>query len=188
MGKGTKSVEANTLKASVQILFASERSIPISSLKDKLRELFVQEPRPELRGIASLTTIQLISILLEGSSILSKVGLSIKLENGVISLWAGPAISSGLHEYLVQKTKEIEHPVFTQSILEVLSCIAFKQPISQGEIDYYFDTEKRSQVQRLSELKMVECIAGQDGLNRWITSMDFNRRFGSPTELKALVA
>ena len=39
---------------------------------------------------------------------------------------------------------------------EVLACIAFKQPISQAEIDRLFDAAKRGIVVTLRDLKLVE--------------------------------
>lgn len=52
----------------------------------------------------------------------------------------------------------------TQATLEVLSCIVFKQPISQGEIDQIFgDTDKRSLVAILRKMELVEEFAGPDG-------------------------
>jgi len=44
----------------------------------------------------------------------------------------------------------------TTATLEVLACIAFKQPISQAEIDLLFDADKRGLVVKLRDLKLVE--------------------------------
>ena len=42
----------------------------------------------------------------------------------------------------------------------MLACIAFKQPISQAEIDRLFDADKRGLVVTLRDLKLVEEFAG----------------------------
>ena len=46
------------------------------------------------------------------------------------------------------------------------ACIAFKQPISQAEIDQLFDTDKGGPVVKLRDLKLVEEVAGADGRMR----------------------
>jgi chromosome segregation and condensation protein ScpB len=77
----------------------------------------------------------------------------------------------------------------TQAALEVLSCIAFKQPISQGEIDQIFgDTDKRHLVSVLRQLDLVEEFAGPDGRLRFATTSLFLHRFGLVTldQLKEL--
>jgi len=62
--------------------------------------------------------------------------------------------------------------------LEVLACVAFKQPISQAEIDQLFDTDKRGLVVKLRDLKLVEEFAGADGRLRFATTRTFLQRFG----------
>jgi len=52
----------------------------------------------------------------------------------------------------------------TPSALEVLLGIAFKQPISQAEIDRLFDVDKRGLVVKLRDLKLLEEFAGADGI------------------------
>ena len=49
----------------------------------------------------------------------------------------------------------------TTATLEVLAWIAFKQPISQAEIDHLFDADKRGLVVTLRDLKLVEELQGQ---------------------------
>jgi segregation and condensation protein B len=66
----------------------------------------------------------------------------------------------------------------TNATLEVLACIAFKQPISQSEIDRLFDLDKRGHVVKLRDLKLVEEFAGPDGRLRFATTQAFLQRFG----------
>jgi chromosome segregation and condensation protein ScpB len=66
--------------------------------------------------------------------------------------------------------------------LEVLACIAFKQPISQGEIDQIFgNADKRHLVSVLRQMEMVEEFAGADGRLRFATTGRFLERFGLET-------
>ena len=66
----------------------------------------------------------------------------------------------------------------TTSVLEVLACIAFRQPISQAEIDHLFDADKRGFVVTLRDLKLVEEFAGADGRLRFATTEPFLQRLG----------
>ena len=59
----------------------------------------------------------------------------------------------------------------------MLACIAFKQPISQAEIDQLFEADKRALVVKLRDLKLVEEFAGVDGRLRFATSEAFLQRF-----------
>ncbi len=56
-------------------------------------------------------------------------------------------------------------PNLRTAALEVLACIAFKQPISQAEIDRLFDA-KCGIVVKIRDLKLVEKFAGADGCLR----------------------
>ena len=60
----------------------------------------------------------------------------------------------------------------------MLACIAFRQPISQAEIDHLFDADKRGLVVKLRDLKLVEEFAGADGRLRFATTETFLQRFG----------
>ena len=62
--------------------------------------------------------------------------------------------------------------------LEVLACIAFKQPLSLPEINRYFTADRRAVVQRLQHLGLVDCRkAGETGRTVWMTTGEFLRRF-----------
>ena len=73
------------------------------------------------------------------------------------------------------------------SALEVLAFIAFRQPISQAEIDRLFDADKRGLVVKLRDLHLVEEFAGSDGRLRFATTEAFLQRFGL-TNLQELTA
>ena len=51
-------------KAVVQLLFSTGKSFTVDGLREKLREFFRQEVRPELRAVAALSNVELISALL----------------------------------------------------------------------------------------------------------------------------
>ena len=67
----------------------------------------------------------------------------------------------------------------SQAALEVVSCIAFKQPISQAEIDLLFgDVDKRHVVNVLRESGLVEEFVGDGGRLQFVTTGKFLQRFG----------
>jgi hypothetical protein len=60
-------------KAVVQLLFATGKSFTVDGLREKLREFYREEVRPELRAVAALNNVELIPHLFPatGSSALS---------------------------------------------------------------------------------------------------------------------
>jgi chromosome segregation and condensation protein ScpB len=55
----------------------------------------------------------------------------------------------------------------------VLACIAFREPISQAEIDHLLDADKRGLVVNLRDFKLLEGFAGPDGRLRFATTEVF---------------
>jgi chromosome segregation and condensation protein ScpB len=79
--------------------------------------------------------------------------------------------------YLSEQNQANGSSHLTSTALEVLACIAFKQPISQAEIDRLFGADKRGLVVKLRDLKLVEEFAGADGRLRFATTEAFLQRF-----------
>ena len=186
---GQAAVNAHAVRAVVQILFATGKAYTIETLREKLREFFVGEGDSEKRAIAALSTVQLITALLEASPALEALGLQIRLTNGTAQMFTGRIQNEMLSAFIVERVPASSGAgELTQAALEVLSCIAFKQPISQGEIDQIFgDTDKRHLVSVLRQLELVEEFAGPDGRLRFATTGAFLDRFGlnSLSELAA---
>ena len=164
-------------KAVVQLLFATGKSFTLDGLREKLRELFRQEVRPELRAVAALNNVELISALISFNCQLALVGLQLRILNGVVSLLTTRIESNALAAYLSEQSGASGTLQMTTATLEVLACIAFKQPISQAEIDRLFDADKRGLVVKLRDLKLVEEFAGADGRLRFATTQAFLQRF-----------
>ena len=126
-------------KAVVQLLFATAKSFTVDGLREKLREFFRQEVRAELSAVAALNNVELITALISFNWQLALVGLQLRILNGVVSL-----LTTEVHnKALAAQNGAIGSLGLTPSALEVLACIAFKQPISQAEIDRLFDADKR---------------------------------------------
>jgi len=177
---GQAAVNAHAVRAMVQILFATGKAYTIETLREKLREFFVREGDSEKRAVAALSTVQLITALLEASPALETIGLQIRLTNGTAQMFTGRIQNELLSAFIAERVPASSGAgELTQAALEVLSCIAFKQPISQGEIDQIFgDTDKRHLVSVLRQLEMVEEFAGPDGRLRFGTTGKFLDQFG----------
>ena len=165
-------------KAIVQMLFTTAQSFTLDGLREKLREFYKTDTRAESRALAALSTIELVTALLESNQLLDAVGLQLRISNGVVSLLTTRVENPFLADYLRDQTLQSGNPQLSTAVLEVLACIAFKQPIGQAEIDRLFDADKRSLVARLRELGLVEDFAGPDGRLRFVTTGAFLLRFG----------
>ena len=165
-------------KAVVQLLFATGKSFTVDGLREKLREFYREEVRPELRAVAALNNVELISALISCNRQLGLVGLQLRILNGVVSLLTTEVQNKALGAYLSEQGTASANLDLTTATLEVLACIAFKQPISQAEIDRLFDVDKRGLVVKLRDLKLVEEFTGPDGRLHFATTETFLQRFG----------
>ena len=189
-------------RAVVQLLFVSGREYALESLRDKLRELFVQEADATVRAAASVGGFELLQVLLKTTQKLEKLGLRLDIRAGSVRLTTAEVRLPTLRGYfavLAEQTSvdhtgsvdqhEEEGPLSTTG-LEVLACIAFKQPLSIPEINGYFSTDKRAVVHRLQHLGLVDCRkATETGRTVWRTTGEFLRRFRlhSPADLDRLL-
>ena len=180
---GQAATNGHAVRAVVQILFATGKAYTIETLRERLREFFLGEGDSEKRAVAALSTVQLITALLEASPALDTLGLQIRLTNGTAQMFTGRIQNEMLSAFIAERVLASGGAgELTQAALEVLSCIAFKQPISQGEIDQIFgETDKRHLVSVLRQLEMVEEFAGPDGRLRFATTSTFLNKFGLDT-------
>jgi chromosome segregation and condensation protein ScpB len=174
----TERVGEIATKAIVQLLFSTGKSFTVDGLREKLREFFREEVRAELRAVAALSNVDLITALLSCNRQLALVGLQLRIINGVVSLLTTEVNNKALAQYLSEQNHSNGISDLTTSALEVLACIAFRQPISQAEIDRLFDADKRGLVVKLRDLNLVEEFAGADGRLRFATTDAFLQRFG----------
>lgn len=168
---------ATAAKAVVQLLFTTGKSFTVDGLREKLREFYREEAKGEVRAAAALNNVELITALLDCNRQLATAGLQLRITNGVVSLLTTQVDNGHLAEYLREQTGASGNPDLTTATLEVLACIAFKQPISQSEIDHLFAADKRSLVVKLRDLRLVEEFPGDDGRLRFATTEAFLQRF-----------
>ena len=191
-------------RAVVQMLFVSGREFSIEALREKLRELFVQETDATVRASASVGSFELLQVLLKTTQKLEKLGLRLDMRAGGVRITTAETRPSSLRSYFAaladqaraeQTTAagsptEADGPLSTAG-LEVLACIAFRQPLSLPEINGYFTSDKRALVMRLQHLGLVDCrTAGEIGRTVWMTTGEFLRRFNlqSPADLERLLS
>ena len=189
-------------RAVVQILFVSGREFSIEGLREKLRELFVEEPDATMRAAASVGSFELLQLLLKTTQKLEKLGLRLDMRAGSVRITTAEVRPPVLRDYFAAVTEqpkavrtggaesqeEQEGPLSATG-LEVLACIAFKQPLSLPELNAFFSTDKRSVVLRLQHMGLVDCrTAGETGRTIWMTTSEFLRRFDlqSTTDLERL--
>jgi len=128
--------------------------------------------------VAALNNVELITALISFNWQLALVGLQLRILNGVVSLLTTEVHSKVLAAYVSEQSGASGNLQMTTASLEVLACIALRQPISQAEIDLLFDADKRGLVVKLRDLKLVEEFAGADGRLRFATTEAFLQRFG----------
>ncbi|MBE7158568.1 MAG: SMC-Scp complex subunit ScpB [Rhodospirillales bacterium] len=191
-------------RAVVQLLFVSGREFSIEGLREKLRELFVQEPDAAVRAAASVGSFELLQVLLKTTQKLEKLGLRLDMRAGGVRITTAEVRPTTLRNYLSALTEQARTdrpdgtadeeegagPLSTTG-LEVLACIAFKQPLSMVEINAYFSTDKRAVVHRLQHLGLVDCrTAAETSRTVWMTTGEFLRRFNlqSPSDLERLLS
>lgn len=175
----------------VQILSVTGKRFTLDGLREKLRELYVGEGHSEIRAAAALSNVELLAAILDLNETLSAAGLQVRVINGLVSLGTTRIESARLSEYLAKETpNQATAGELTPGMLEVLACIAFKQPISQAEIDQIFgDTDKRAIVARLREMDLVTEFTGPGGRLQFATTETFLRHFriASAGELAGLL-
>lgn len=163
----------------IQILMATGKRYTVDGLREKLRELLRLEGNSEIRAVASMSSVELIAALLDANAGLEKFGIRIGINNGQVSLGTTEVEPVALRTYIASQ-RPLDAPSGDLSLpaMEVLGCIALKQPLTQVEIDRIFNADKRGVVGRLREAGLVEEFAGEGGRLMFATTEKFLNRFG----------
>jgi chromosome segregation and condensation protein ScpB len=165
-------------RAVIQILMATGKRYTVDGLREKLRELFKMEGNSEIRAVASMTGVELIAALLQANQGLEKFGIRIGITNGEVSLGTAQVEPAALREFIASQRPAPGTGELSLAAMEVLGCVALKQPLSQSEIDRYFDADKRGVVHRLRQLGLVEEFTGDGGRLMFATTEEFLKKFG----------
>jgi chromosome segregation and condensation protein ScpB len=162
----------------IQILMATGKRYTVDGLREKLRELLRTEGNSEIRAVASMTSVELIAALLDANAGLEKFGIRIGISNGQVSLGTTEVEPMALRMFIAsQRPENTGSGELSQAAMEVLGCIALKQPITQVEIDRIFNADKRGVVGRLREAGIVEEFAGEGGRLVFATTPRFLQKF-----------
>ena len=162
----------------IQILMATGRRYTVDGLREKLRELFRLEGNYEIRAVASMSNVELIAALLDANTALEPLGIQIGIVNGLVSLGTTRIENHGLRDFIARQPPVVSTGDLSVPALEVLACIAFKQPLGQAEIDRYFGADKRGVVGRLREMGLVEEFTAEGGRLVFATTEAFLGKFG----------
>ena len=89
--------------------------------------------------------------------------------------------SPDIYEYLIRIAKQPKKYVLTEVLLETLSIIAYKQPVTKTEIERIRGVKSDFAVNKLIEYQLVEEVGRLDAPGRPLlfgTTEEFLRRFG----------
>ena len=142
----------------MQLLFATGKSFTVDGLREKLREFFRQEVRPELRAVAALNNVEVITALISFNRQLGLVGLQLRILNGVVSLLTSRVENKALATYVSEQSGASANLQLTTGALEVLACIAFRQPISGPEYLAASVTFRRAHYRELRSQEIVKRV------------------------------
>ena len=86
-------------RAVVQLLFVSGREFSLEGLREKLRELFVQELDATVRSAASVGGFELLQVLLKTTQKLEKLGLRLDIRAGSVRITTAEVRPPSLRDY-----------------------------------------------------------------------------------------
>ncbi len=145
------------------ILFTMGESVEVSRLAEVIEE-DVQETEKIIRGMKEKMDAQD-----RGVSI-------IELDHAYQMCTKGE-----MYEYLVKIARTPKKYVLTDALLETLSIVAYKQPVTRLEVERVRGVNSDHAVNRLVELKLVEEVGRLDAPGRPLlfgTTEEFLRSFG----------
>ena len=169
-------MEKNRAEAVIEaILFTMGESVEVTRLAEVIGEE-VEETRNIIRGMMDK---------LDGED---RGVAIIELENAYQMCTKGE-----MYEYLAQIARTPRKYVLTDAVLETLSIVAYKQPVTRLEVERVRGVNSDHAVNRLVELKLVEEVGRLDAPGRPLlfgTTEEFLRSFGvrSLDELPSLDA
>jgi Predicted transcriptional regulator containing the HTH domain len=185
----SKALKDKIGKAAVQMLLICGGPLAVQDMRDAIAE----EIFPD--NTSNLSTVMVLTALLDMAEKLSAAGIELCVESGIARLRpAAPLLSDTfamrLHRLyldaarrLAQKISEDEDAGastpdgLTTTQLEILACVAFKQPIMAVEVERVFGGDKRAVLAKLKSLGFIDTIGGDDGRLRYVTTDLFLQKF-----------
>lgn len=143
------------------VLFASGNSISLALLAEKL----------EVSAAQVKKSVEELKVKYANES-----GIHLLTFNGKIQFATNPAYKDEVASVL----NSIKEKEFTKTILESAAIIAYKQPITKGELEEIRRVNSDYAVKTLLELKMIEPCGRKDAIGKpilYITTDNFLKRF-----------
>lgn len=138
----------------VQTLFTGSGAMSVDALRAALRDCFREDGNPEVREIAALDRFAFVNELLKANSQLQKVGLQLRVADGMVELVTARVEHMRVHEMLRNK-RPAAPPVRLGPRLEVLSAVIYKQPVRIEQINQIFGRDVGYVVRDLRESRLV---------------------------------
>lgn len=142
--------------------------------------LFVAgDPVPilELQRVTQLTALELRSILSHMEEHYQQRGIVLLTTQDTAQLVSNPAYAKQVQDLL----QPIQSRPFSQTMLETLAVVAYKQPITRAEIESIRGVRCEYTIQQLQKLDMITAIGRKDVVGRPLlfgTTDAFLRKFG----------
>jgi len=140
----------------------------------------------ELALLLSTTAMEVRVLLEECEQQLAGHGIQLSWQEGHVALLTAPE-----HGELLQDVLPGSPAALSPAALEVLTLVAYRQPVTRGEIEALRGVRSDRMVQTLAELGLIEVVGRTQGASRaplYGTTTEFLRRFnlGSLDELPEL--
>lgn len=151
-------------EAAIQaILFAMGNSVELSAIANAV-------------GLGEEMTLQIIYGMME-KYVQPEYGIKILELDGAFQLCTKPE----MYEYLIRIAKQPKKHVLTDVILETLSIVAYKQPVTRVEIEKIRGVSCEHAINKLVEYNLISEVGRKDAPGRPIlfgTTEEFLRCFG----------
>lgn len=152
-------------KAAIEaILFTMGESVELGRIADAIQ-------------LNEKETKKLLDELIEEYRSSSNIGMNIIELDGAYQMCTKPQ----MYEYLIRIAKQPKKRVLTDVLLETLSIIAYKQPVTKAEIEKIRGVSSEHAVSKLVEYNLVQELGRLDAPGRPLlfgTTEEFLRSFG----------
>ena len=152
-------------KAAIEaILFTMGESVELGRIADAIQ-------------LNEKETKKLLDELIKEYRSSSNIGMNIIELDGAYQMCTKPQ----MYEYLIRIAKQPKKRVLTDVLLETLSIIAYKQPVTRGEIERIRGVKSDHAIAKLMDYDLIEEIGRLDAPGRpvlFATTEEFLRCFG----------
>lgn len=152
-------------KAAIEaILFTMGESVELGRIADAIQ-------------LSEKETKKLLDELIKEYRSSSNIGMNIIELDGAYQMCTKPQ----MYEYLIRIAKQPKKRVLTDVLLETLSIIAYKQPVTKAEIEKIRGVSSEHAVSKLVEYNLVQELGRLDAPGRPLlfgTTEEFLRSFG----------